>query len=63
MLFLILAILGGSMLSIMMRMSEGRVQSKTSMLAVNYVTCMLLCGFYMNFDLAQREAVLRSGWA
>lgn len=51
MLFLILAILGGSMLSIMMRMSEGRVQSKTSMLAVNYVTCMLLCGFYMNFDL------------
>ena len=51
MFFLILAILGGSMLSIMMRMSEGRVNSKISMLAVNYVTCMLLCGLYMNFDL------------
>ncbi len=52
MLFLILAILGGSMLSIVMRLSEGRVQSKTSMLAVNYITCMLLCGFYMGFDLS-----------
>ena len=52
MLFLILAIVGGSMLAVMMRLSEGRVQSKTSMLAVNYITCMLLCGGYMKFDLA-----------
>lgn len=52
MFFLILAILGGSALSIMMRVSEGRVQSKISMLAVNYVTCMLLCGAYMGFDLS-----------
>jgi len=52
MLFLILAILGGSMLAIMMRLSEGRVRSKTSMLAVNYITCMLLCGIYMGFDLS-----------
>lgn len=52
MLFLILAILGGSMLSIMMRMSEGRAKSKISMLAVNYAACMLLCGIYMGFDLS-----------
>lgn len=52
MLFLILAILGGSMLAIMMRLSEGRVQSRISMLAVNYITCMLLCGAYMGFDLS-----------
>lgn len=52
MLFLILAILGGSMLAIMMRLSEGRVQSKISLLAVNYITCMLLCGAYMGFDLS-----------
>ena len=52
MFFLILAILGGSALSIMMRMSEGRVKSKISMLAVNYITCILLCGVHMNFDLA-----------
>ena len=54
MFFLFLAILGGSMLSIMMRLSEGRVQSKTSMLAVNYVACLFLCGFYMGFDLSAR---------
>ncbi len=52
MLFLLLAILGGSMLAIMMRLSEGRVRSKISMLAVNYVTCLLLCGIYMDFDLS-----------
>ncbi len=52
MFFLILAILGGSALSIMMRMSEGCVKSKISMLAVNYITCILLCGVHMNFDLA-----------
>ena len=52
MLFLALAILGGSALSIMMRISEGRVKSKISMLAVNYAACMLLCGTYMGFDLA-----------
>ncbi len=52
MLLLLLAILGGSMLAIMMRLSEGRVQSKISMLAVNYITCMLLCGIYMGFDLS-----------
>lgn len=50
--FLILAILGGSMLGIMMRTSEGRISSKISMLAVNYITCLLLCGFHMNFDLS-----------
>lgn len=52
MLFLILAILGGSALAIVMRLSEGRVQSKTSMLAVNYITCMVLCAIYMRFDLS-----------
>jgi len=52
MLFLILAILGSSALAIMMRLNEGRVQSKISMLAVNYITCMLLCGAYMRFDLS-----------
>ena len=40
------------MLALMMRTSEGRVQSKTSMLAVNYLICALLCGVYMKFDLA-----------
>lgn len=52
MLFLILVILGGSMLAIMMRLSEGQVKSKTSMLAINYLTCMLLSGAYMGFDLS-----------
>lgn len=52
MLFLLLAILGGSTLSILMRLSEGRVKSSICMLATNYITCMLLCCAYMKFDLA-----------
>ncbi len=52
MFFLILAILCSSALSIVMRLSEGRVQSRTCMLAVNYVTCMLFSGLFTGFDLA-----------
>ena len=40
------------MISIMMRVGESRARSKVSMLAVNYIVCMLLCGVYMDFDLS-----------
>lgn len=42
MVFLLLTILCGSALSIVMRASEGRVKSKTCMLAANYLTCMVM---------------------
>ena len=42
MIYLLLTILCGSMLSIVMRLSEGRVKYRTGMLAGNYFTCMLM---------------------
>lgn len=50
MFFLILTIISNAMLSIVMRLSEGRVKAKISMLAANYLTCMLLSGCYIGFD-------------
>ena len=49
MFFLILAIFTSSMISIAMRYSEGRSKGKYSMLASNYVTCMILSGFSMGW--------------
>lgn len=42
MFFLLLAIVSSSMITIVMRLSEGRISGKISMLAVNYLTCMIL---------------------
>ncbi|MBO5666378.1 MAG: EamA family transporter [Firmicutes bacterium] len=42
MFYLILSILCSSMLAIGMRLSEGKIQSKMSMIAVNYVACLLV---------------------
>lgn len=47
MIYLLLTILCGAALSIVMRLSEGRVQSRLSMLAANYVTCMVLAFCFM----------------
>lgn len=44
MISLLLSTFCSAMLSIVMRCSEGRVRSKTAMLAVNYLTCMVLTG-------------------
>ena len=52
MFFLLLAILCSSALAIVMRLSEGHVQSRTCMLAVNYIACMLLSAVFMGFDLS-----------
>ena len=49
MFFLILTILCSAMISIAMRLSEGRSTGKYSVLAANYVTCMLLSGFSMGW--------------
>lgn len=45
MIFLIIAIFASSMISIVMRFSQGRANSKYSMLAVNYLIC-LVCGLF-----------------
>ena len=45
--YLLLSILCSSVLAIGMRLSEGRIQSKMSMIATNYVACMIMGIGYM----------------
>ena len=46
MLYLVLAILSSSLVSIVMRLSKTHVKNETSLLAVNYLTCILIaCGY------------------
>ena len=47
MFYLILSIVASSMLTLVMRHSEGRMKSKTGMLAANYVICMLLVAIFI----------------
>lgn len=54
--YLLLAILSSSMISIMMRLSSGRISANLSMLATNYLICSLLGALYAGFDLAAPEA-------
>lgn len=51
MLYLLLAILSSTTISLIMRLSSDRVQAKLSMLATNYVICALLSAFYAGFRL------------
>lgn len=46
MLYLVLAVCASSMISVFMRIGTHRVNSKLSMLAVNYLVCMLLASVY-----------------
>lgn len=46
MLYLILAIISSSLVSIMMRVGEGRAKNNISMLSVNYFICMILAFVY-----------------
>ncbi len=52
MMYLILAILSSAMVSIVMRLTKKRVQNETSLLAVNYLTCVVIAGAYMGFSNA-----------
>lgn len=54
--YLLLVILSSSMISIMMRLSSGRISANLSMLATNYLICSLLGALYAGFDLAAPEA-------
>ncbi|MBE6926548.1 MAG: DMT family transporter [Ruminococcaceae bacterium] len=52
MLYLLLAVLSSSMISIIMRLSSGKIKANLSMLATNYFICSLLGAAYAGFDLA-----------
>jgi len=49
MLYLVLSIFSGAMISTVMRLSQGKVTSKLGMFAVNYITCALLSWCFMGF--------------
>lgn len=44
---LVLAILMSSMISIVMRLCQGRIHAKISMLSANYLTCMVCASFFL----------------
>lgn len=50
MFYLFLAIAGSSMISILLRLSSGKIKEGCSMLAFNYLACTLLGIFYAGFD-------------
>ena len=51
MIYLLLAILCSSAISLVMRLSSDRVENGYGMLTVNYITCMLLAAFHVGFDV------------
>ena len=51
MLYLLLAIVSSAMIAIVMRISARKVTGKISMLAVNYLCCLLLAAGYAGFQL------------
>lgn len=59
MVFLLLAILCSTLISIGMRLSSGKVRGRFSMLAVNYLICSLLGACYADFSClsAQTEGI------
>jgi len=50
MLFLILAILSSALVSLVMRLSTDRVTGNVSMLAMNYLMCLVIAGVYTGAD-------------
>ncbi len=52
MIYLLLAILASSLVSIVMRLTKAHVKNETSLLAVNYLTCIAIAGAYMGADNA-----------
>lgn len=50
MIYLLLAILSSTTISVVMRLSEKHCNNRTSLLAVNYVACMVLAGAYAGTD-------------
>ena len=49
MIYLLLAIISSAMIAVLMRVSAHKVTSNISMLAMNYLTCLLLAAVYAEF--------------
>lgn len=51
MLYLLLAIISSALIAVIMRISSGKVKASLSMLAVNYITCLILAAVYADFRI------------
>lgn len=56
MLYLLLAIASSAVIAVVMRISAGKVQANMTMLAVNYLTCLLLGAIYAGFQVLPLDA-------
>lgn len=56
MLYLLLAVLSSAMISIIMRLSSGKISAGRSMLATNYLVCSVLGAVYTDFNLVIPQA-------
>lgn len=59
MFYLLLSIIGGSLISVILRLSNGKVKSSVAMLLANYITCVLLAAGFIGFGnvLPQNEGL------
>lgn len=59
MFYLLLSIIGGSLISVILRLSNGKVKSSVAMLLANYITCVLLAAGFIGFGnvLPQTDGV------
>ena len=51
MIYLLLAILSSTLISVIMRLSSGKVTASNTMLAANYAVCLMLAGIYGDFQV------------
>ncbi len=56
MLYLLLAIASSAVIAVVMRISAGKVKANMAMLAVNYLTCLLLGAIYAGFQVFSFDA-------
>ena len=56
MLYLLLAIISSALIAVIMRISTGKVKANLSMLAVNYITCLVLSAIYAGFQILPFKA-------
>lgn len=55
MLYLLLAILSSALIAVIMRLSSGKVKANLSMLAANYLVCLLLSAVFADFQVFPTE--------
>ncbi len=58
MFYLLLAVASSALISVVMRLSGKKVTGNVAMLAMNYVTCLLVAAAYAGFDLLPASPAL-----